>query len=96
MNWADIKTYHTNCVHSTGEKINAMQATGKEISRRTFLAEVDRVSLAEVERALGYDTGNERGGLRMANDWHVSYYRGIYDGRPCVYFDHSRIEYIFI
>lgn len=87
--------FTTDCVHSTAEKINALQASGKEITRRTFLKYADRRDLARLEASLGYDVARQRGGLRMSRDWHVSYYRGVYDGRPCVYFDHSRIEYIF-
>jgi len=85
----------TSCVNSTGELINAMQESGRPITRRTFRRHVNAEELAELERGLGYDTGAERGGLRMSRDWHVVYYKGIYDGKPCVYFDHSLIEYIF-
>ena len=42
-----------------------------------------------------YDTGSERGGLRLKDDWHVGYFKSTYDGKPCYYIDHSRIEYIF-
>lgn len=88
-------TFVTNCVGSDGPSINAMTDTARPITRRTFLRYVDRANLTEIERGLSYDTGTERGGLRMANDWHVGYYRSTYQGRPCVYFDHSRIEWIF-
>ena len=88
-------TYETCCVHSTAEKITALQESGRAITRRTFLRYVSPEDLRTLEQALGYDTGTDRGGLRMANDWYVAYYRGVYDARPAVYFDHSRIEYIF-
>lgn len=84
--------FETDCVHSDRESITAMQDAATEITRRTFLRHVDRGELLDLERQLGYDTGAERGGLRMAKDWHVSYARSIYRGRPCVYFQHSRIE----
>ena len=88
--------YYTNCIGSTMELIQALTASAHEITRRTFVTYADPDSLRELERSLAYDTGTERGGLRMANDWAVSYYRGTYDGRPCVFFVHSHIEHIFL
>lgn len=87
--------FDTTCVNSTGELINAMTERAQEISRRAFLRAVDPRELADVEHALGYDVYTMRGGLRMSKDWHVTYHRSVYDGRPCVYFVHSRIEHIF-
>jgi len=55
---------------------------------------VDRESLAVVEEVLGYEDHHSKG-LTMSQDWHVSYHRSVYRGHPCVYFDHSSIEYIF-
>ena len=43
----------------------------------------------------GPEAYKNRGGLRMWNDWAISYYKGIYDGSPCYFFKHSAIEYIF-
>jgi hypothetical protein len=87
--------YRTCCIYSTAELINALQESARPISRRTFLRYVDRAELRTIETNLGYEATSRHGGLSMARDWHVAYYRGVYDGRPCVYFDHSRIEYIF-
>jgi hypothetical protein len=62
---------------------------GQEISRSTFLRNVDREAMAEWEDRLGYDPR----GLHMSKDPYVSYYRlrefNIY------WFDHSRIEHVF-
>lgn len=88
--------YLTCCVNSTADLINALTESGREITRRTFQKSADPDSLREWERAAGYDTGTERGGLRMSKDWAVAYYKGVYDGRPCVYLVHSAIEYIFV
>jgi hypothetical protein len=87
--------YEMNCIGSDGQSITAMQEAARPITRRTFLAHADRADVIDLERSLSYDTGTERGGLRMSKDWHVGYYRSTYRGRPCVYFDHSHIEYIF-
>jgi hypothetical protein len=87
--------FETCCVNSDGPSITAMVDNARDITRRTFLRHVDRDNLASVEASLKYDTGTERGGLRMSKDYHVSYHRSTYRGRPCVYFRHSAIEYIF-
>lgn len=86
--------YRTNCVQSTAYHINTMVDASKTISRVTFLKYVDRESLNAVEGILGYESHHSQG-LTMAQDWHVSYHRSVYRGHPCVYFDHSSIEYIF-
>jgi len=45
-------------------------------------------------RGMGYAVGRERG-LHIADDWAVAFYRSTYRGRPCVFMDHSAIEYIW-
>lgn len=87
--------YETSCVNSTGELITAMQEAARPITRRTFLKYAEPGAVERLEKDLGYDTGTERGGLRMSKDWHVEYAKSVYNGRPCVYVCHSRIEYIF-
>jgi len=90
------KRYICNCVSSgDGRAIREMVDRARDITRRTFLRHVSRDDLDECERALSYAVGRERG-LRMANDWHVSYHRSTFRGRPCVYFRYSAIEYIFV
>jgi len=37
----------------------------------------------------------QRTDLKLRADWAVSYHKGVFEGRPCYYMDHSRIEYIF-
>ena len=85
--------YLTCCVHSTAEQINAMVDAARPITLRTFRKHVK--DLDEWASRMTYDVGNERGGLRLANDWHVAYFKSTYDGVPCVYLDHSRIEHIW-
>lgn len=65
-----------------------------QISRRTFLAHVDRRQLAELERELGYSRHHQQG-LTMAKDYHVSYHRSQLHGQRVYYFRHSAIEYVF-
>jgi GNAT superfamily N-acetyltransferase len=66
-----------------------------DVTRKTFLKHVDRESLREVEKSLGYFEHPSQG-LTMAGDWHVSYHRGYFIGKPVYYFVHSAIEYIFM
>lgn len=86
----DRFTYTINCVSARGADINAMKDSSRQITRRTFLKHVAYSHLKTVEEELGYDSH-----LRMASDWHVSYYKGTYCGKPCVYFVWSAIEYVF-
>lgn len=87
--------FTTTCVASTGPLINAMTASAKEVSYRTMRKHVGD-ALVEIEHQLGYDVGHKREtGLRLSKDWHVSFWRSTYDGRPCFYFVWSHIEHIF-
>ena len=85
-------TYETCCVHSTAEKIGAMTEAARPVTLRTLARHC--AGLAEWARAQGYSTGRERG-LRLKDDWAVSFHKSSYDGRPCYYIDHSRIEYVW-
>jgi len=38
---------------------------------------------------------SQRSNLRMRDDWAISFHKGKFEGRPCYYLDHSRIDYIF-
>jgi len=85
----------TDCVHApNGEDIGSMVDTARRITRHSFLRAVGRRTALQVELRLGYEAHAKRG-LTMARDWHVSYARSIYRGRPCWYFTWSAIEYIF-
>jgi hypothetical protein len=102
--------YVTCCVGSTAEKIHAMVDAAKPVSKTEFfknvpLKEVFNSGIAQIYawtpaqcRAAGVDyeeVRQNRGGLKMWNDWAIGYYKSVYDGQECYYFDHSRIEYIF-
>lgn len=90
-----MKTFETDCVGSgDGAAIQAMVDSAQDITRRTFCRHVDQQSREEVERALGYQVGPGPD-LTLARDWHVSYHKSTYRGRPCVYFRWSAIEHIF-
>jgi len=86
--------FKTNCVSARGADITEMKDGAEQITRRTFLKYVSRETLAEMEVNLGYDRHHKQG-LTMAQDWCVSYWKSEYRGKPCVYFDHSSIEYVY-
>lgn len=37
----------------------------------------------------------QRSNLRLRDDWAVHFHKSTFEGSPCYYMDHSRIEYIF-
>ena len=88
--------YCTNCVGSTAEKISPMVETSEEVSYAKFVKNVNKDDFLEFQRDAKYSTGREKGGLRIKDDYAVSYYRGVYDGYPAYYMDHSSIEHVYI
>jgi len=93
------KVYLTSCVDcpgsDAGDAINDMVEQAVSITRRTFLTHVEVQSLREIELDLSYASHSGQG-LMMAGDWHVSYFKSVFRGRACVFFDHSGIEHIFV
>ena len=84
--------YFISCINSTAEKIDAMMNTAEEISYSKLQSVIGRQRLKEIFSL--YAWGKEKG-LRMKDDFAVSYYRGIYDGSPAYIVQHSAIEYVF-
>ena len=87
--------YITNCVESTESRISSMIDSAIEVTRRTFVKNVDQHSLQALSLSLGY-ARHPKQGLTMAGDYMVSYYRSKFCGRPCYYLCFSSIEYIFM
>lgn len=75
--------------------LSDMISEARLITRRTFLRHVDREDQADLERQLGYAPHDPTSGLRMSNDWHVSYHRSKLHGARVYFFTHSAIEYVF-
>ena len=90
-----MKAFVTNCVGAIGEDINDMTDVSTQITRKTFLKHIDKQELKSIEEKLGY-MSHYKQGLTMSRDYHVSYWKSKYQDKPCVYFAHSCIEYIFI
>lgn len=86
----------TDCVRAlTGEDIIEMcdMASATEITTAHFISkiapklEIDQ----EVLSMLGYQSKKQ-----FAADPYVSVFKSHYQGVPCYYIDHSRIEYVFV
>lgn len=102
MNTRNIKSRYprncrfiTDCVGSTAEAITPMVEAAVDITRRNFREHVDPQNLREIERQLGYAPYRSRG-LTMAGDYHVSYHRSTFCGKPCFFFRWSAIEHVFV
>ena len=95
-----MMTFYNSCVTWPAHDVDAkgglsdMIDEAYEISRRTFLKQVDRCELRDLDDALGY-APRPRQGLTMARDYHVSYHRSLLHGRRVYFFNHSAIEYVF-
>lgn len=84
----------TSCIHANGEDITAMVRDATPVTFKT-MSRVVGEPFREQQKLLNYDTGRERGGLRMSKDFAVSYWRSKYKGKTCYYFRWSAIEHIF-
>lgn len=85
--------YETNCTSSTAKLINDMVDQAREVTYATLARHVGADQLRFTFPFYAWGPGTP--GLRMKNDWAVSYYRSKYRGRLCYYVQHSAIEYIF-
>src|SRR5512137_2020046 len=87
--------FYSACVGWPRQDVDApgglcdMVAAAQKITRQTFLRHVDREQVRDLEAQMGYDTGNERGGLRMSNDWAVNYHRSKLHGKWVYYIRQS-------
>ena len=92
MSWQ----FATTCIGSNADLIGSMADAAQDLTYRTFRRLLGGPEMDEWSKAMLYDTGHERGGLRLKNDWRVSYHRSTYGGTPCLYIRHSAIEHIWV
>ena len=86
--------YTTNCVHSTADSIYDMCDNATEIDYAEFIKQIDVNQLKVIFP--GYDWSEDKpADLTLKDDWAVSFWQSKFMKQPCVYVDHSRIEYIF-
>lgn len=85
------------CVDLKGRDITEMCDGATEVSYQTIRKRLGK-ALMKFAASMGYETrpGRSRRGIFLSNDYHVSYYKSRYKGKPCYYIVHSLIEYVFI
>lgn len=93
-----VYTYETCCINSTAQAINDMTDRARGITYATFMRNVGGwEKVKDIDPFSYYESPSSRnGGLKLKNDWAVSYCRSVYRGKSCVYACHSAIEYIFV
>ena len=88
-----LRFRHT-CVGCSGEDLDDLLEiidNNRQITRLTFVANVDPEDRKELESNLGYDRS-----FPMKNDWHVSYHKSRCKRHPVVYYVRwSGIEHLF-
>lgn len=84
--------YETNCTVADGDAIGEMVDSARAVTYETVRAHVGDFDRAK--EMLGY-TPDIRRVLTLKKDWHVSFYKGKYQGVPCYFIVHSCIEYVF-
>ena len=82
--------FHTRCVETRPELLDAMYARERPITFRTAQRHIGQAQLNEIFPFY------QAGPLTLANDRYVEYTRSIFDGRPCINIEHSRIDHIFL
>lgn len=70
--------------------IEQMNEAKHPIAYDTFIGYV--TGFSEITAALGY----KRGELHVSSDWSVGFARSIYAGRPCLLFEHTECDFIFL
>jgi hypothetical protein len=87
--------YVGRCVELDGQDITDMAEKARKITRETFGANIGRENYLMLSDRLGY-TRHHTQGLTLSKDYHVSFYRSAYRGKPCYYMVHSAIEHVFV
>lgn len=84
-------TFRTTCINSTAKKINDMTDAAKPTTWRAIKANCEWAD--RWADGMGYVTRGK--GLRIEKDFAISFHKSTYDGKPCYYIDHSRIEHVW-
>lgn len=80
--------FATSCVGALGADIDALNEDATECTYEEMAKNCD---LSAFERVFEYGEG-----FPLQEDQHVTYYKSLFQGVPCYYLDHSRIEYIWV
>jgi hypothetical protein len=93
----DKYKYLTNCVEADGDEISVMYDIAEDLTYDEFLEKVPWSYLGTIKPFDFYEAPNKNeGGLKLKDDWHVSYHASLFQGKPCIFIQHSCIEYIFV
>lgn len=102
--------YATNCVVGNGKDITDMVDTAVDVTYAEFMRNVplDQIFASGIgydyywtpaQAILGgvdyHEVASNRP-LTLKKDWHVTYHKSTYQGRPCYFMCHSAIEYVFV
>lgn len=89
-----MKNYTANCVYSSAESIHRMCDDATEIEYKQFIQQIDINQLKVLFPNYNW-ADDKTEDLKLADDWAVSFWQSEFMGTPCLYVEHSRIEYIF-
>jgi hypothetical protein len=84
--------FQTSCVAAAAADIEAMTDDDVQVEV-TYTEMAKHCDLRSFESTFGYGPDI---GLELKDDTMVSYWKSTYQGRPCYFLDHSRIEYIWV
>lgn len=86
--------YETSCV-DCGDRVEALNKMIDEAVGVNYLSILRNCQgLLTWAQGKGYVL-NRRQGLTLKDDWHVSFHRSTFDGKPCYYLVWSAIEFIW-
>ena len=90
-----MKKYITNCVNCRSvNELHTMIEKAVKISFDSFIKDIDADELQSLFPDYNWKKG-ESNGLKLMDDWAVSYWKSKFRKKPCVFINHSSIEYIF-
>lgn len=84
--------YKTNCTRSSASALELMYEKSRAITFETFTRKCEWRELA---KSLGYSVFRENG-LKLKNDYCVSFYKSEFEGQSCYYMVQSCIDHIFL
>lgn len=85
--------YYGSCVELDGGEIQKMRDASVAVTLQSMARNC--VGLVEWALRAGYQR-YRRDGLVLSDDWHVSYHKSEYAGRPCFYLCWSAQEHVWI
>jgi len=88
-------TYEASCPE-LAERVDALDAMIDEAIESTYEAMLRACNgLLEWSQAHEYDLRKDQG-LTLKNDWHVEYYRSVFEKKPCYFLRWSAMEFIWV